>query len=203
MTYIKKTIIILLLALSLPLGCATSKERSIYSLLIEYPNAKRAESAEIGGSPDISLVIQSDCPQYLKQPYIAYRTSPYELSLSIYSQWEAAPMNIVELELTNYLLSSGAINNVKKLSYTPKGFYTLKLILKRFEMLTDENDKSHALLSLSLSYLNAQSAVIYQKSYEQKVQLKDNAFKSLAVGLSAALSEVIKDAGTHIAQKGQ
>src|SRR5208282_4591229 len=65
-------------------------ETKIYSLYLpQDQNAKNAKSVS-------SLTIRMDSPRYLAQPYIAHRNSPYRLSISKYSKWEAAPGDLVE-----------------------------------------------------------------------------------------------------------
>ena len=54
-------------------------ETKIYNLDIPL------EQASIQSTADDSLVIRIDVPRYLAQPYIAYRSSPYQMEISRYS----------------------------------------------------------------------------------------------------------------------
>ena len=71
------------------IAACSMHETKIYNLDIPV------EQGTIRSTADDSLVIRIDVPRYLAQPYIAYRSSPYQMEISRYSKWDASPKAMV------------------------------------------------------------------------------------------------------------
>ena len=184
--FIAVAVIFFIAACSMP-------ETKIYNLNVPV------EQGSIHATAGDSLVIRIDAPRYLSQPYIAYRSSPYQMEISRYSKWDASPKVMVSEGLRNSLLSTGLFREVKILNIVPKGFYLLDVNLKRFERL-DEGNKPFGELVMDVTYLTPESKELYRSLISKKVELDDKSFLSLAKGLSDALNEAIKEIKDNIAK---
>jgi ABC-type uncharacterized transport system auxiliary subunit len=166
-------------------------ETKIYNLDI------RVEEKTVHSTAEDSLVIRIDVPRYLAQPYIAYRSSPYQMEISRYSKWDSSPKVMVSEGVRDSLFSTGLFKEVKILNIVPKGFYLLDMHLKRFERL-DEGNKSFGELDLDVGFYTPESKEIYRGRISRKVHLEDKSFLSLAKGLSEALNEAIEELEDNI-----
>jgi ABC-type uncharacterized transport system auxiliary subunit len=166
-------------------------ETKIYNL--DIPE----EQGSIHSTADDFLVIRIDTPRYLAQPYIAYRSSPYQMEISRYSKWDASPKVMVSEGVRDSLSSTGLFREVKILNIIPKGFYVLEMSLKRFERM-DEGSKSFGELILDVSFFTPENKELYRGRISKKVKLEDQSFLSLAKGLSSALSEAIEEVQGNI-----
>ncbi len=162
-------------------SCATMPETRIYSLSI--PAGKKAPAA----SADAVVTVIVSSPRYLSQPYMAYRTSPYQLAISRYAKWDSPPDEIVR-DAVRDSISSGLFKAVRTSGFVAGESYALKIDLKRFERL-DEGDLSYAEIALDVSLVSPEGTTLYQSSITKKIRLEDRSFLSLAKGLSSALGE--------------
>ena len=161
-------------------SCAMPETR-IYSL--NMPAEKKMPAV----SADATVTVLVSSPRYLSQPYMAYRTSPYQLAISRYAKWDSSPDEMVR-DAFKDTLSSGLFKDVRTSSFVPAGSYALKVDLKRFERL-DEGDLSYAEIALDVSLLSPEGTNLYQNSITKKIKLEDRSFLNLAKGLSSALGE--------------
>lgn len=156
-------------------------ETKIYSLYM--PAA--SNNAQVRKQVMITLKVQS--PRYLAQPYIAHRLSPYQLDISRYAKWDSAPAEMVREIFRNSL--SGLYQDVRASTYVPEGSFVLNINLKRFERVDD----SYAELAFDAVLYSAEGRELYRIEEQKKVQLETKDSAGLAKGLSAALSEAVKE----------
>jgi len=161
-------------------------ETKIYSLDIPV------ERGSIHTTADTSVVIRIDSPRYLAQPYIAYRSSPYQMEISRYSKWDASPKFMVSRVLRDSLLTTGLFKEVKILNIVPKGFFLLDINLTRFERL-DEGNESFGEIVFDVVFSAPEGKEMYRDRISRKFKLDDRSFLSLAKGLSNALNEAIEE----------
>jgi len=171
--------IIIIAACSMP-------ETKIYNLDVPV------EQEAIHSSSHDSLVIRPASPRYLAQPYIAYRSSPYQMEIAKYSKWDYSPKMMISEVLRDSLFSTGLFRDVKILNIVPKEYYLLDLNLKRFERV-DEGSRSYGEIVLEVAYFTPQGKELFRNTISKKVRLDDRTFLSLAKGLSGALSETIEE----------
>jgi len=176
----------LLFACSMP-------ETKIYSIYVPI------ESKTVNGKNDDSVTIVVHAPRYLTQPFIAYRESPYQLKISKYSKWDASPSEIVRGGFKDSLSSTDIFQEVRVSSAIPRGFYSLKVNLKRFERY-DEGKDSFGELVMDVDLLSPDARELYRGSISKRVRLDDQGFLSLAKGLSSALAEGISEVRSNIVQ---
>ncbi len=182
----------LLAFLSVVLCAACSMPQTkIYSLVLntDVPASKMKMDASL------DLVVRS--PRYLAQPYIAYRTSPYQLEITRYSKWDSPPADMVKESFRKALTGMGLFKQVRASAFVPPDFYSLEIDLKRFER-SEEAGGSFAGLSFDLVLLSPDGKTIYRGSFEREIKLGDRSFASLAEALSRALSEGITEAQAKI-----
>jgi len=187
-----KRILLFILSLSLFSACSMP-ETKIYSIYMSAPSAPpdiRKVMADDANTR--SIVILMNSPRYLAQPYIAYRSSPYELEISRYSKWESPPGDIVKETFKNYLSSSGIFKEVRASNVVPEGFYSFEINLKKFERYDQGND-SYGALDYDIKVYSPESKELYRATVLKKVKLDNKTFLCLAQGLSSALSESIKE----------
>lgn len=172
-------------------ACAMPQTK-IYSLVLknEGPAAKTKTEASL------DLVVRS--PRYLSQPYIAYRTSPYQLDIARYSKWDSSPAEMVRESFRNSISATALFKEVRASNFVPPAFYSLEIDLKRFERF-DDGSGSYAELSFDLGLLSPDGKTLYRGSFEKKIKLADRGFTSLAEALSRALAEGIDEAKAGIA----
>ena len=107
-------------------ACALPATR-IYSIFLPLENIT---SDKLGLA---SITVSVDAEDHLMQPYIVDRKSPYKFNISKYSKWESSPRKIVREGFKKALFLTGTFRIVKAASINPRGFYLLKVNLKRFE----------------------------------------------------------------------
>ena len=161
-------------------SCAMPETR-IYSL--NMPAEKKISPV----SADATVAVLVSSPRYLAQPYMAYRTSAYQLAISRYAKWDSPPDEIVRDAIRDGVAST-LFKDVRASSFVPSGSYSLKINLKRFERL-DEGDLSFAEVAFDISLLSPEGKNLYDSSIAKKIKLEDRSFLSLAKGLSSALAE--------------
>lgn len=171
---------VLLLLLS---ACSMSMpETRIYTLYMP------AEEKAAHAVPSEFIAIQISSERYFKQPYIAKRSSPYEIEILKYSKWESSPDKIVKNKIREVLSSSGLFKEVKISGTALPDFYLLKINLKNFEMV-NEDKGSFALLEFSLELLSPDGNKLYEGTISKKTALISSDLASLAKALSNALEQ--------------
>jgi uncharacterized lipoprotein YmbA len=182
----RKGLSVLLLVVFLGSCSMSMPETQVYSL--NLPNWENSRES----SSDASLAVLISSPRYLTQPYIAYRSSPYQLSVSRYSKWEAAPDEMVRQAFGDKLSSSGFFRYVRTSNVVPNGFYYLKINLRQFER-SDEGNASFGELAFNADLFSPEGKEIYHTAVTKKVRLEDRSFLSLAKALSKGLSEGVAE----------
>lgn len=179
----KKTVFSLLIVF---LASCSMPETRIYSLHLPNPSShKGMTGAKVS---DTSVAVSVDSPRYLTQPYIAYRNSPYQLSISRYSKWDSAPDEIVKEAFRDSLSSTGLFRDVRTSNSISSEVYSLKISLKRFER-SDEGEISFGEVAFDAGLISPDGKSLYLGAVTKKVRLEDRSFLSLAKALSAALGE--------------
>jgi uncharacterized lipoprotein YmbA len=181
------------LVLCVVLAACSIPQTKIYSLALrdDIPAPKTKTNASL------DLVVRS--PRYLSQPYIALRTSPYQLEIAKYSKWEAPPAEMVRDSFRSALSATGLFRDVKASNFVPHACYSLDIHLQRFGRLDDGGD-SFADLAFDLNLASPEGELLYQGSFRKKIKLSSRDFRSLAEAMSGALAEGIDEAKVEIAR---
>lgn len=187
----RKGLSVLLLVVFLGACSMSMPETQVYSL--NLPNWDNSR----GPGSDASLAVLITSPRYLKQPYIAYRSSPYQLSISRYSKWEASPDEMVRQAFGDKFSSSGLFKYVRTTHIVPGGFYSLKIDLRQFER-SDDGDASFGELAFNADLFSPEGKELYHAAVTKKIRLEDRSFLSLAKALSDGLSEGVEEVKTNI-----
>ncbi len=160
----------------------------IYSLHLPNSPIPLQRGGDGGFVDDASLVIIVNSARYLAQPYIAYRSSPYQLEISRYSRWDASPRETLSEVFKDAMSSAGIFKEVRVFrNSVPDGSYALRINLKGFERL-DEGDDSFGYLVFDVILTTPEGKKIYQRTISKRVRLDGRDFLGLARGLSSALS---------------
>lgn len=168
------------------LAACSAPATKIYSL--HLPEDKVQTTA-----PDKTIVIQATSPRYLAQPYIAYRTSPYQVDIAQSSKWDAAPVDAVRDNLRDAL----AGGSVRTSTAFVADAYLLKINLKRFERI-DQHHESFGDLTYDVELTSPEGKELLRSTFSKQIRLADRTFLSLAKGLSQGLAETIKDLQVQI-----
>ncbi len=172
-------------SISLFMSACTIPKTKIYSLNINYPYNEKALESKFS---EKSVAIIVNAPRHLSQPYIVYRTSPYEMEISKYSKWEASPQEIIKKAIKDYLSYLKIFKEVRT-SYTfQEGYYILEIDLKRFERFDSEN-KSCGDLLFDYTLISPEGNDIVRSSIHKRMELQEKSFLNLAKILSNALKE--------------
>jgi uncharacterized lipoprotein YmbA len=175
------------------ISACSMPETRIYSISVQH-GLKAADSPV-----DRSIVIQMDSENYLRQPYIVYRNSPYELKIAKYSKWESSPYKIVRKEFKDALVSIDLFSDVHISSVSQKNSCTLRVNLSKFER-HDEGDKSYALLEFNIDLLSPVGQKIYSDSVSSQESLDEKDFENLAEVMSLSLKRDIDKTVTAMAE---
>ncbi len=176
-----QTKMIALLFVVLLASCAMPETR-IYSL--DVPSAAR----ETNPKADATITVRVNSPKYLEQPYIAFRNSPYQLTISRYAKWDSSPQEMLKETLRKSRASSGRFRDVRTSHLVTEGSYSLTVDLRRFER-SDKGDASYGDLVFDVTLVSPDGKKLYQTVLTREVKLEDRSFLSLAKGLSSAVAE--------------
>ncbi|MBF0473298.1 MAG: membrane integrity-associated transporter subunit PqiC [Nitrospirae bacterium] len=183
------------------IGCSMSIPPTlIYNLYIPSKSETKVNNGAITpASQSLSIAIES--PNYLSQPYIAYRDSQYKVESSKYARWDFAPDKLIS-EAFRYILSkSKAFENVRQtisnhsryISDKDSEGFLLNIYLKRFERV-DEGILSYAELDFDYDItLPKGLKPIYSATFYRKNKIADRSYLELAKGLSSAIDEGIQE----------
>jgi len=192
----KKNLLILLIVLLLS-ACAMP-ETKIYSIQlsppspVSYSNEGTTGSAQSNALSDRTIVVLVDSPRHLAQSYIVHRNSPYHLEISKYSKWVSTPSEMVREALKDSLSSTGIFREVRGPSIVREEFYSLEISLKKFEQSEEGRDFFGDIL-FDVKLVSHEREELYRGTVSRHVRLDDRTYLSLAKGLSAALSDSIKE----------
>jgi uncharacterized lipoprotein YmbA len=175
------------------ISACSMPETRIYSISVQH-DLETADS-----QVDRSIVIQMDSEDYLRQPYIVHRNSPYELKIAKYSKWESSPYKIVRKEFKDALVSIDLFSDIRISSVSQKNSCTLRVNLSKFER-HDEGDKSYALLEFNIDLLSPVGQKIYSDSVSSKESLDEKDFENLAEVMSLSLKRDIDKTVTAMAE---
>ncbi len=181
------------LVLAAVFAACSIPQTKIYSLALRNDGP----AAKIETDASLDLVVRS--PRYLSQPYIALRTSPYQLEIARYSKWEAPPAEMVRDSFRNALSATGLFREVKASNFVPPACYSLEIYLQKFERLDNGGD-SFADLAFDLDLSSPEGKSLYRGSFKKKIRLAGRDFRALAEAMSGVLAEGIDEAKAGIAK---
>jgi uncharacterized lipoprotein YmbA len=192
----KENLLILLIVLLMS-ACAMP-ETNIYSIQLSVlpPVIQSKEgttrSIEARAGSDRSIVVLVDSPRHLAQSYIVHRSSPYHLEISKYSKWVSPPSEMIREALKEYLSSTGLFREVRGSSIVREESYTLEINVKKFEQSEEGKDFFGDIL-FDVKLVSPEGAELYRGTVVRHVRLDDRTYLSLAKGLSAALSDSVRE----------
>jgi uncharacterized lipoprotein YmbA len=172
-------------------SCAMPETR-IYNL--QMPAVKKMPAA----ATETTAAIVVTSPRYLAQPYVASRTSPYQLAISRYAKWDSPPDEIVR-DAFRSSLAAALFRDVRTSGHVPTGAYSLSITLQRFER-SDEGALSFAEFAFDVTLLSPEGKNLYESSIAKRIQLEDRSYASLAKGLSSALGAGTEEVRDSIAK---
>ncbi|MBF0338602.1 MAG: membrane integrity-associated transporter subunit PqiC [Nitrospirae bacterium] len=195
--------LVMIMALLLFVGACNMPETKIYSLYVpsDTPTTDTGKVDEPKRKIAMPLAIIVDSPRYLTQPYIAYRNSPYELTIARYTKWDSAPVKIIGGELKTALSKRTLFSDVRVTNTIPANSHILKVNLRKFERY-DAPLASYAELILDAELISPQGENLYRMTFSKRVKLNDGSFKSLAEGISMAVYEAIEQLCKDIGKGG-
>jgi len=179
--------------INLFLTACTMPATRTYTLYI--PDEKGPFSATTDAFVNVNIHVNSE--EYLKQSYIAYRSSPYQVEISKYSKWESSPGKILRNQFRNFFSKEGFFKEVRTDNIPTDGFYSLTINLKQFERFDKGND-SFGMLVFDVNFLSPDDQNLYRGTIHKSVKLDNRSFSSLAKGLSSALQEGIDEVNANI-----
>ncbi|HIJ59041.1 MAG TPA: hypothetical protein HPP56_00280 [Nitrospirae bacterium] len=180
-----KMLIIFMLVFIVSCSTAEIKIYSIY-MPIQEEILQSLKQQEI-----LFLVVRS--PKHLDQPYIIYRSSPFELNISSYAKWEATPLDIIRHNIVEILYSQRIYKEVKTLRPQVNEKTEVMIVdLKDFSRY-DEDKVSYALLHFSVLLKDKDNKEIFIKDFKIKEKLNDKTYLSLARGMSQAITKTLQE----------
>lgn len=176
---------LILFVILLTAACSMPVTR-IYSLYIPAEDAGSARLNE-----HLSIHVASS--DYLRQPYIADRSSPYQLHIAKYAKWEESPLRMVRNEFARAF----SLNDVNKANDASGSDYTLNVRLMRFERFV-MNGQRIASLDLDISLYSQDGQPLYHRAVVKEQPLQGDDFESLARALSELLGEAVREISDDI-----
>ncbi|NWF98319.1 MAG: membrane integrity-associated transporter subunit PqiC [Nitrospirae bacterium] len=193
----KKNICLLIIcSIILLMNACTMPQTKIYSINMNYPFTEKDFKGKFS---EKLVMIVVNAPRHLSQPYIVYRTSPYEMEISKYSKWEASPQEIIKKVMKDYISSLKIFKEVKTSYTSQEGYYTLEIDLKRFERFDSENI-SYGELLFDYVLISPEGNEIERSRINKKIELQEKSFLSLAKILSNALHEACVETGDKLSK---
>ena len=192
-----KNNLFILLTVLLISACAMP-ETKIYSVQLSVPPQASLSKEETTGDAraragaNRSIIVFVDSPRHLAQAYIVHRSSPYHLEISKYSKWVSPPSEIIREALKEYLSSTGLFKEVRGSSVVKEDSYTLEINLKKFEQSEEGKDFFGDIL-FDVKLVSPDGGELYRGTVVRHVRLDDRTYLSLAKGLSAALSDSVRE----------
>jgi uncharacterized lipoprotein YmbA len=183
---------IVFLTVLLTAAC-TMPATKIYSLY--FPKEEKTPQKTSG----ITLSLSVASARYLAQPYIAYRTSPYQLELSGYAKWEAAPAEMVRDAFRHSFEASGLFKEVRTSHFPPQDAYALEIYVRRFERL-DAEGGPYGDLAFDARIFSPGGKELYRGEFSRKFRLQNGSFLSLAKALSTGLLETMDEVKGQVAK---
>jgi uncharacterized lipoprotein YmbA len=178
------------------MNACTMPQTKIYSINMNYPFTEKDFKGKFS---EKLVMIVVNAPRHLSQPYIVYRTSPYEMEISKYSKWEASPQEIIKKVMKDYISSLKIFKEVKTSYTSQEGYYTLEIDLKRFERFDSENI-SYGELLFDYVLISPEGNEIERSRINKKIELQEKSFLSLAKILSNALHEACVETGDKLSK---
>ena len=173
-------------------------ETKIYSIQLSPPSpVSHGKEGTIGNArasaePDRSIAVLVDSPRHLAQSYIVHRSSPYYLEISKYSKWVSTPPEMLREAMKEYLSSTGLFREVRSSAIVREEFYIVEIQLRKFEQSEEGKDFFGDIL-FDVKLISPERGEIYRGTASRHVRLDDRTFLSLTKGLSAALSESVRE----------
>jgi uncharacterized lipoprotein YmbA len=180
--------LLIILSVFVITACTMPNTR-IYSLYMPYSQPSRNAGATRSYA---SLAVLVNAPKYLAQPYIVYRSSPYQMEISRYSRWESSPRDMVRSVFQDSLSATGCFKSVRADGVIPDDSCVLEINLRKLER-SDEGDRAFAVLEFDAVLNSPGGAELYRATISKKSSLSDSSFLSLAKGLSGLLSEAVSE----------
>ncbi len=181
-----KRLLIILFAIFI-VSCTTLETR-IYSLHLGDVTEKIRTQ-----EPSPLAFLSVKAPRHLEQPYIIFRSSPYELFPSQYAKWDSAPAEIIREKFTEYLIKCGIFKEVRSARYRRSDSgYLVVINLRDFSRL-DEPSASYGVVSLGLTMKDYGGNEVYSREFIKKERLEDKTYLSLAKGLSVAVGSILRE----------
>ncbi|MBI5641061.1 MAG: membrane integrity-associated transporter subunit PqiC [Nitrospirae bacterium] len=181
--------IMLVMAAVLALGACSIPQTKIYTLSLFFE--KEAVSSR-SGLP-LNVVVQS--PRYLGQPYIACRTSPFQIEIAKYAKWDASPVEIVRESMKDSF--SGIFREVRTGNVMGEGSYAIEVYLRRFER-TDSGSDSSADITFDVSLFSPEGKGLFRRTVSKTAKLDDMSYVTLARALSFALTEAVTETKAEV-----
>lgn len=171
-------------------------ETKIYSIDPSFssPSFREDISRNIRQATDErkSLAIVVDAPKHLLQPYIVYRSSPYQLEIARYSKWVSTPAEMMRQALVEHFSSTGLLKEVRGSLTVRDECYVIEISLKRFEQ-SREGKVFFGDILFDLKLISPNGTEVARKGFSRHITLDDDTFLSLAKGLSSALPETVRE----------
>lgn len=166
-------------------GCLTVPPSSIYT--INYRAHKTASYEKLNDK--VLLILQTDAPSALKQPYIVSKSTPYKIEIMKYQKWETSPREMVYNRLKDFTSSIGF---QKTLNPALENHYTLKSRLNSFGRIFISGIY-YADFDIEIEFYSHENKLLFLKRIQKIKALENDDFENLAKGLDNVIKEGLKE----------
>lgn len=174
-------------------GCVTVPETKVYNIRFSNDIIKKSSDPNLG--PITLFPVQAE--KYLKQPFMVYRKSPYQIVISKFNRWDSAPRDILTKKINEALYSCNLFSNVYISNFQEEGSLGLRVNLRKFERYDNPDGSTSAELEYDARLLDPAGKEIYQRIFSLKKAVSDSNPSHLAEAMSqlieAGISGLISD----------
>jgi ABC-type uncharacterized transport system auxiliary subunit len=175
----------IIIILSALISACSIPETKIYNLHVNESGRSKNILYKKTGS---SIAIHVEAPDYLAQPYIVTRTSPYEIKISKTAKWESPPKRFIKQALKKVFSGSGYFDHVSLSQIKREGYYWLIVDLKRFELVEEDAGFSGEVI-MDVSLFDHEMNSVFMSTINRKKQIRNKDYRNLAAVLGTFIPE--------------
>ncbi len=178
-----KNLAVVLMGALIIVGCGSVRYPTTYVLSFPPPVPRAAPSTGALGQVAIS---EFQCPEYLCEGRIVYRSSPEEVGFYEYHRWAMNPRQAITQYLAEGLRAQSLFNSVAVHERGSEADYMLSGSIDRFEEV-DQGRDVRVVCTISAQLLDTRArSVLWSRTASETVRVEKRDIRGVVSSLSAA-----------------
>jgi ABC-type uncharacterized transport system auxiliary subunit len=163
-------------------GCGPSRYARSYVLSFPAPSPALKQAVDIG-----TLAIDEfECPQYLCEGRIVYRSSPEEIGFYEFHRWAANPREMLTRFVADRVRSAALFKSVALRGSRVDATYVMKGTIEHLEEV-DQGQSVSVVCTISAQLVQKQTrSVVWSKTVSQTLPVQNRTVAGVVSSLSAA-----------------